>query len=745
MFNHHVFSKSCNTSVPSAKLIAQGDKPYLFFEVAMRSASHCTVSFFNVGMGVTSIVLLSTSFNASMAQTILASEPGQVAVKAISQVNTLFVNPSVGDDKVGNGTEATPLKTITQALRLAKSNTVIMLSKGTYSTETGEKFPLMLKPDVSIQGHLGSKGRDVVIQGGGEYLSRTFGGKNVTIIGANSAGLTGVTVTNTNPRGYGLWIEYSSPVIAENTFTGSTQDGIAVTGNAQPSIHKNYFYRNGANGITLSGNSRALLRENVFQETGFGVNIAQNAEPTVVGNQIKGNRFGIVVQAHAHPILRSNLIQDSKEDGLVAIAQAIPDLGSASEPGANEFRNNTRYDINASAAQIMITAYGNTLKSINGKVDTKSTATLAQNSQPATMPDSTLAANQRIASVPSNNISPNNSASKQLNTEILPLKTPIIPVSLAAVNTQPSTDRAGFAPPNSLTEYSSQPSRAKRTNMRQGAPTARTTAEEQNTAQLNYVQVSPNTIEFTAPHAVKPQRSAPVQKASTQKQSLPVPSAPVPRVSSQEQSLPVPSAPVPRVSPQEQSLPVLSAPVPRVSFQEQSLPVLSAPVPRVSFQEQSFPVPSAPVPRVSFQEQSFPVPSAPVPISTQGQPLPVLEAAPVGNTTLLPVPNSNVPKGNTSNMRKVPGSQTATVGYGSGSKQLAMSAAQIDLRFRVVVETGTEKQQQIVKSLAPGAFRTVWRGREVMQVGVFSSRYNAENMVRILNQNGLKSVVEPIN
>ncbi len=696
MFNSHVFSKSYKTNVPSAKLIAQGDKPYLFFEVAMRSASHCAVSFLNVGMGVTGIVLLSTSFNASMAQTIVASESGHVGVNAISQVNTLFVNPSVGDDKVGNGTEATPLKTITQALRLARSNTVIMLSKGTYSTETGETFPLMLKPDVSIQGHQGSKGRDVVIQGGGEYLSRTFGGKNVTIIGANSAGLTGVTVTNTNPRGYGLWIEYSSPVIGENTFTGSTQDGIAVTGNSQPSIRKNYFYRNGANGITLSGNSRALVRENVFQETGFGVNIAQNAEPTVVGNQIKGNRCGIVVQAHAHPILRSNLIQDSKEDGLVAIAQAIPDLGSASEPGANEFRNNTRYDINASAAQVIITAYGNTLKSINGKIDTKSTATLAQNSQSAAMPDSTLAANQPIASVPSNNISPNNSASKQLNTQLLPLQPHTGAVSLAAVNPPPSTERSvEFAPPNSLTEYSSQPSRAKRTNMRQVASTAKTTAEEQNTLQLNYVQVSPKTIEFTAPQsAVKPQRKAPVQRASTQKQSLPVPLAPVQRVSSQEQSLPVPLAPVQRVS---------------------------------------------------SQEQSFPVPSAPVPISTQGQPLPVLEAAPVGNTTLLPVPNSNVPKGNTSNMRKVPGSQTATVGYGGGSTQLAMSAAQIDLRFRVVVETGTEKQQQVVKFLAPGAFRTVWRGREVMQVGVFSSRYNAENMVRILNQNGLKSVVEPIN
>ena len=62
----------------------------------------------------------------------------------------------------------------------------------------------------------------------------------------------------------------------------------------------------------------------------------------------------------------------------------MPDLGSASEPGGNQFQNNGRYDINASAAKQMISAGGNNLVSdrITGKVDINGTIALAaQNSQ----------------------------------------------------------------------------------------------------------------------------------------------------------------------------------------------------------------------------------------------------------------------------------------------------------------------------------------------------------------------------
>ncbi len=318
---------------------------------------------FTAVFGVVGMVLLETSLSPAIAQI------------PISQVNMLFVNPSVGNDKVGNGSKNAPLKTITQALQLAQPNTVIILTPGSYNTKTGEIFPLILKPGVSIQGSIENKGTGIIITGGGQYLSRSFGSENVTIVSANQAGLSGVTVTNTNPRGYGLLIESSNPIVQDNTFTDNTQDGILVAGNANPTISKNYFLENGANGITIAGTSQPQIRGNIFQQTGFGINITQDASPMVVGNQIEGNRSGIIVQAKARPILRQNLIQGSREDGLVAIAHAVPDLGNSSEPGGNEFLNNTRYDINAKAAKELITAAGNNLNQtrIVGRVDVEGT------------------------------------------------------------------------------------------------------------------------------------------------------------------------------------------------------------------------------------------------------------------------------------------------------------------------------------------------------------------------------------
>ncbi len=616
-----------------------------FVETTMLSVFRLSVLSFTVGLGVVSMVFLGTSFSSVIAQIPSAPNSMPLDEKTISQVNVLFVNPSVGDDSAGKGDERAPLKTITQALRLANANTVIMLSTGTYSAETGEVFPLILKSGVSIQGNPGNKGKDITIRGGGEYLSRSFGGQNVTIVGANQARLTGVTVTNPNTRGYGLWIESSNPVIAENTFTGNTQDGISVTGNGAPTISKNYFYQNGANGITIAGSSRAEVRENVLQKTGFGINIAQNAAPVVVGNQIQENRSGIVVQANARPILRNNVIQGNKEDGVVAIAQAMPDLGSASEPGGNEFRTNARYDINASTAKQVISAFGNTFTGdkITGKVDIKGiTAPIAQN-QPTPVSNNVVRetqangeisfsapgvseiTNRQTLPLPSNSISQKNDAS-QLNSQLLPLLPAKAPLSVPKSNQQLPTSRvARFPIPSSLVS-------------RQIPPKP---ADLPNAPQLNYVQIDPNTIEFSAPQP--PSNAA-------------------------------------------------------------QLPQLRG-----------------------------------------RQPLPTLEAAPLGDSSPLPpVPDRNIPISNTRNLQKMPVPESSAT-VASGGDLPSASATQLGVRYRVVVQLATERDRDLVQVLAPGAFPTVWQGRKVMQAGVFSSEYNAKEMVKILDSKGLRAIMEPLN
>ena len=346
----------------------------------MRTSSIYSVLLITAGLTSLTTTLPSTSSNIAVAQISPMSEDFTKSENSISQVNVLFVNPSIGNDQNTNGSENAPLKTITQALRIAKDNTVIKLEAGTYSAETGEEFPLILKQGVSIQGDISTQGKEIIIQGGGEYLSRYYGSKNIGIVATGNSKLAGVTVTNPNPRGYGMWVELNQPVLEQNTFTGSTQDGVAVMGKAAPKIHNNYFYQNGANGITVSGNSQPQIKGNTFQDTGFGINIAQNASPQIISNKISGNRTGVVVQAASRPVLRDNSIFNNKEDGLVVIAQAIPDLGNSSNPGGNQFNSNGRYDINAEAAKQEVAAYGNTLTDsrIAGIVNVTATAAPAK-------------------------------------------------------------------------------------------------------------------------------------------------------------------------------------------------------------------------------------------------------------------------------------------------------------------------------------------------------------------------------
>lgn len=287
-----------------------------------------------------------------------------------AEINQLFVNSNSGNDSA-KGTEQAPLKTITRALQVASEGTTIILAPGSYTTATGEVFPLQLKTGVTLKGSPESRGQGILIRGGGAYMSRTAASQNVAIVGANGATLTGVTVTNSNRRGYGLWIESTNTTVTQNTFTGSTHDGISVNGTGTPTIRENTFVQNGANGVSIFGSAKPQVLSNQFERTGFGINIAQESAPMVTSNRIRYNTDGIVVQGSARPILRQNQIEGNQRSGLVTIANARPDLGNSSEPGGNIFINNREYDINAEASKEIIAAIGNQLSPtrVAGRID----------------------------------------------------------------------------------------------------------------------------------------------------------------------------------------------------------------------------------------------------------------------------------------------------------------------------------------------------------------------------------------
>ncbi len=268
--------------------------------------------------------------------------------------NIVYVNPKTGDDSQ-TGEKFDPFKTITQALKVATSGSTIKLASGTYSQETGETFPLVIQDKITLKGNADNQGYDTVIQGSGYFISPTGAGQNVAIAALkDAAGITGVTVTNIQSRGHGLWLESSSPKIVSNTFTRNGNTGVSVNGNSSPVIANNYFYNNSGNGLLIYGTSQPQVMDNTFKNTGFGVSVVQNAAPTLTKNSFDGNRIGIILEGNSQAVLRDNEIVNSEDSGLTAIADSQVDLGTSSEPGNNTFRSNRKLDIqNASKNEIV--------------------------------------------------------------------------------------------------------------------------------------------------------------------------------------------------------------------------------------------------------------------------------------------------------------------------------------------------------------------------------------------------------
>jgi parallel beta-helix repeat protein len=612
---------------------------------------------------------------------------------APSSANLLFVNPTLGNDSNSGSSQQNALRTITQALQNAQPNTVILLVPGTYSAESGETFPLALKPGVTIQGEPGARGRGIVIRGGGTFLSPTSASQNVTILGEDEATLTGVTVTNPNPRGYGLWIESSSPTVNNNTFTGSSHDGISLTGNSAPLIRSNSFIQNGANGITVYGTSRPEIRENVFERTGFGINVTENAAPLIVGNQIRQNQDGVVVQENARPTLRNNVIEANRRDGVVAIARSFPDLGTANEPGNNQFRNNARQDVNASATSQVIPAFGNQMEGdrTTGRIDLTGVAT-APPTRPAPV-------TPRPFPAPSATIS---SAIPPSTTSSAPVNQPS-PASVTTRPTTPSGSEGGFsALPNLEAAPEATPSQS----------LASRPSASQSSAQTPPAASRPNV-------AISPSDAADAVE-------IPVP-------------LPSSAQTIPPARNQSTAPPVSNAATPAPAAQ---------PMREIVVRQTPERSPGSPSSRTATATDFAPIeipvpPPASVASTVSSQPLAPRTANPVRSTNLLPVPSGNIPLGNIGSLPTVSvanSSYNRTSSLSSGSYRGGAAF----VRYRVLVEADSESLQAEVRSLVPGAFRTYANGRTMMQAGAFGDRSHADEAAQMLNRSGFRATVQPV-
>ncbi|MEO1132510.1 MAG: DUF1565 domain-containing protein [Cyanobacteria bacterium J06639_1] len=296
------------------------------------------------------------------------NEPAIVAQANTSTV--LHVDALNGSDTQGSGSASAPYKTIASAVERANAGTVIQLAPGTYSEESGETFPIKLKRGITLQGDEGNLGESHLISGGGIFISPTMARQNVAVLGANDVEIRGITLQNQQPRGYALWLESASTNVTNSTFAGSKHDGIFMSGSSNARVESSRFFQNGANGISVLGTSAPTISNSLFQETGYGIAVGQKAQPAIANNRIVQNRSGVVISADARPVLRSNIISDNTENGLVAITNALPDLGRQDDPGNNVFENNGKVDIHNATRGNVLAASGNQISGgIEGEVD----------------------------------------------------------------------------------------------------------------------------------------------------------------------------------------------------------------------------------------------------------------------------------------------------------------------------------------------------------------------------------------
>jgi parallel beta-helix repeat protein len=339
---------------------------------------------FLLTFGLSQIVTLTES---SIAQNVTPANTTLPTTLQVAQANVIiFVSPNGSDANSGLSADQ-PLRSLTAALnKNLQSGAIIQLASGTYSAETGEKFPIIIPAGVTLRGNPNNQGQEIIVSGGNRFVSPTFAQQNIAVLAANGSRIEGITLTNKNPRGYALWLESAQNVtITNNTFANSTHDGVFLTGATSANISNNIFTKNGANGLSSLGTSTGLIQSNTFDNTGFGLAIGQNSKVAVVSNRIVNNRGGIVVSNLSMPSFRNNLIANNQENGLVILkdrkGQPTVDLGTTSSPGQNIFQNNKQTDIN-NASGVTIVAIGNQVdpKRVQGSVS------LVQPSSPITSP-----------------------------------------------------------------------------------------------------------------------------------------------------------------------------------------------------------------------------------------------------------------------------------------------------------------------------------------------------------------------
>jgi hypothetical protein len=205
-------------------------------------------------------------------------------------LKTLEVDPQRGIDQP-SGRPHLPYKTLTAALVAAQGNVLIKLAPGTYSSASGERFPLAIGDRVVVMGQETNQGDGIVIAGGGAVPGD--GGISAALVLVDQAQVRGVTVQN--PQGVGVLVRSGVPLVRACRLSQCGQAGVQVMGIASPLVLQVRSDAMAGVGLMWMDQAKGEIRDCTLQGCNVGIHIIGAAAPLLMDNQCAQNQTGMRV------------------------------------------------------------------------------------------------------------------------------------------------------------------------------------------------------------------------------------------------------------------------------------------------------------------------------------------------------------------------------------------------------------------------------------------------------------------
>ena len=233
---------------------------------------------------------------------------GPVPVARAATPRVIQVSPS-GDDSTGNGSVASPFRSISHAIAAASPGTTIIVEPGTYST--------MIALDKSVTVESDSDQIDAVSKTVIDAKGQSHG---VWIHGVAASGsvVRGFTLKNADDQG----------ILVEDTAHVLVEDNVVTNNALQPAdAPRDYRVMAEDKAIQLEGTSDTEVQNNTVSENKHGgIAVLDSQTNPAVGNDLAGNRVtnnhgdcGIVLASYLPGKgLRDNVVERNDVTGNVA-------------------------------------------------------------------------------------------------------------------------------------------------------------------------------------------------------------------------------------------------------------------------------------------------------------------------------------------------------------------------------------------------------------------------------------------